>query len=106
MTSSRGFLREGDQFVLDLFPGEPWGGRSPRWLTRVGSGLFLRQEPPRHEVDPDPSQLSLRLVAGRPQGRQGPRQDEGAPSLLPLGARRRRRARLIDLVDDGGEDYG
>ncbi len=78
------FLREGDQFILDLFPGSPWSGRSPRGLTRGRKGLFLRPEPPGHEVDPDPMQLSLWAVPVRPPRGKQPQQAAGASTLLPL----------------------
>ena len=45
---------------FDLFPEEverlPWGGQSPRALTRINSGLFLRREPQKDDrffVDSD-----------------------------------------------------
>ncbi len=71
------------QFELDLFPDEPWGGHSPRALTRARSGLFLRQEPPRHEVETDPLQLMLPLWEKDDEGKRGPGQDGGASLLLP-----------------------
>ena len=82
-----GILRDGDQFELDLFPGVPWGGRSPRGLTRVQISLFLRQEPPPHAVpEVDPRQLELWRDKGKGRGKK--RQElvfaPGAPSLLPL----------------------
>ena len=52
--------RDGDQLRLDLFQGEPWDGRSPRYLTRARNALFLRQKPPPHEVrTTDPLQYDL-----------------------------------------------
>ncbi len=84
MSNSSGILRDGDQFELDLFPGVPWEGRRPRGLTRVGSGLFLRPEPPGHEVEKDPAQLELFTFGVRlPRGKRPP-QAAGAPLLLPL----------------------
>ena len=93
---SGAFLRDGEQFELDLFPGVPWGGRSARALTRGGSGLYSRPEPPGHEVCSDPMQLSLWQAPGRPHGKKRPRQAAGA-SLL--GGRIRRRSRLIDILE-------
>ena len=52
-------LREGDQFELRLFPGEPWEGRSPRSLTRGWKALFLKPEAPSHELRTDELQLDL-----------------------------------------------
>ncbi len=34
----------GDQLLLDLFRGEPWGGRSPRALTRGRLGLIFKAQ--------------------------------------------------------------
>ena len=74
---------DSDQFELDLFPGVPWGGRSPRGLTRVGSGLFLRPEPPSHAVYVDAAQLELWPSPVRPPRGKRPRQAAGASLLLP-----------------------
>ncbi len=87
------FLREGDQYVLDLFPGGPWGGRSPRALTRGRNGLFLRPEPRGHEVMDarDPLQYDL-CRPNVPTRKKGPSVYEGAPLLLLLKRTRRGRA--------------
>jgi len=78
-------LCDSDQYELDLFPGVPWSGRSPRGLTRAGKGLFLRPEPPSHEVDVDPLQLELWSEAVRPRkSKEPPIQRTGASLLLPL----------------------
>ena len=68
----------------DLFPGDlerlPWGGRSPRSLTKGAIALFLRREPQKDErffVDENQGDLF-----GRPE--RGPPQYEGAPLLLPF----------------------
>ena len=45
MKVSGGYLRDGDQLRLNLFPGEPWDGQCPRVLTRRFIPLFLRPEP-------------------------------------------------------------
>ena len=58
----------------------PWGGISPRDLTRSRLALFSRQEPQKDDrffVDPDQYDLFLAAITGR--HRYG-----GAPSLLPL----------------------
>ena len=73
---------------LDLFEGElsalPWRGRSPRSLTRVGLGLFLKRE--RRKDDRffvDANQYDL-----FPEAIEGPRRYAGAPCLLPLKRRK------------------
>jgi len=77
--------RVGDQFELDLFPGVPWDGRSPRGLTRVRISLFLRRKPPGHEVYVDPAQLLLWPGGSKAAKRKkAPRKQWGAPPLLPL----------------------
>jgi len=87
----RGLMRDGDQSVLDLFAGVPWQGYSPRGLTRVRILLSLRREPGGHEVEPDPMQLLLGLVAAAPKAtrKRCPAPEDGAPLLLP--SRRGRR---------------
>ena len=73
------------QLELDLFPGEPWGGRSPRVLTKGYSPLFLRQKPPKAmrlvEVG---DQLELWPVEGPGRNKSPHRLSVGAPSLLEL----------------------
>ena len=90
-----GIILDGDQFVLDLFPREPWGGMSPRGLTRGRILLSSRREPPGREVETDPLQLALWPSPVRPLRSKQPRQAAGASLLLPLKARRSsfRRAR-------------
>ena len=93
MRRTSGFLREGDQFVLDLFPGEPWDGRSPRSLTRVlTGGLFFRPEPPGHEVELDAMQLDFFRGRSKAAKKKRPPQAEGASLLLPLKKGRRSRS--------------
>jgi len=58
----------------------PWGGQSPRGLTRGCKALFLRREPQNDDgffTDTDQYDLFLAAIPGR--SRYG-----GAPSLLPL----------------------
>jgi len=58
----------------------PWGGRSPRDLTRAGIALFLkreRQKDDRFFVDPDQVEFEL-------AGKKGPPRYEGASLLIPL----------------------
>ncbi len=81
-------FRDSDQFELDLFPGAPWGGRSPRGLTWARKALFLRRKPPGHEVDVDPAQLLLWPVAEKATVRKRRRAESFAPPLLPLKGRR------------------
>ena len=66
---------------LDLWEDEvavlPWRGQSPRGLTRVGMGLFLRREPQKGDcflVGPDQIDMFLEAITG-------PRRCGGAPSL-------------------------
>ncbi len=77
MAYSRGQL----QFELDLFPGIPWQGRSPRVLTKGRKSLSLRREPLFHEVNLDSMQLEL---FGSPNGytERGPFRIGRAPSLF------------------------
>ena len=95
---------DGDQFVLELgVVSLPWDGKSPRSLTRVQSSLFLRQEPPGHEVGLDPAQLELWPEAGRPYGSEGPDPKDGAPCIGGSWIRRRSRRRRLLLEE---EDHG
>ncbi len=87
------FLRDGDQLSLDLFPGVPWDGCSPRALTQARTALFLRPEPPRHEVHMDSRQYEMWPVSVRPPRGKRPPQTAGA-SLL-LGTLRSRRERFL-----------
>ncbi len=67
---------------LDLWPLEvarlPWGGRSPRALTKVQMLLFSRREPQKDDrffVDPDQRDLFHAAI-------KGPRRSVGAPLLV------------------------
>ena len=69
---------------LDLWQAEldglPWGGQSPRVLTRSYKSLFLRREPQKDDcffVDPEQLELFPAAITGPPQY-------EGAPSLYLL----------------------
>ena len=75
---------DSDQLELGLFPGEPWGGRSARVLTRGFKWLYLRPEPPRHEVYKDPEQLELWQVEVATLKEGVRRVSPGAPFLLEL----------------------
>jgi len=58
----------------------PWGGRSPRDLTKARISLFLRREPQKDErffVDPDQIDMFRRRQKKSPQY-------GGSPTLLPL----------------------
>ena len=72
-----------DQLSLELLDARvriPWNGASPRDLTRVGLGLFLRREPQKDDrffVDPRQYDLFRAAIPGR-------RRYGGAPTLLPL----------------------
>ncbi len=76
-------LHDSDQLELDLFPGEPWQGRSPRALTRVGVGFIFKPEgvEAREFFDTADQLLFSLLEAPRPNGEKPP-QYEGAPLLL------------------------
>ncbi len=95
------------QLELDLFPGVPWGGRSPRGLTRVKYSLFLRQKPPGHEVYVDPSQLEMWPVSVQATKRKKAPigSADGAPSLLPLKKGRRSRS-FASRFPRGGSSHG
>ncbi len=85
-------FRDGEQLKLDLFKGVPWGGVSPRGLTRVRILLSLRQEPLGREVVADPMQLELWPEAKKAAIQKGWDPTGPAPStLLPLKGRRRSR---------------
>jgi len=58
---------------------EPWGGKSPRSLTRAAMALFSRREPQK-------SMSELKLVVAREfdRSKKGPPRYEGAQLLLPL----------------------
>ena len=74
--------RVSDQLNLPLFEGVPWEGQSPRALTRARKALFLRPEPPRHEVFFDPEQLELWPVHRGHKDRRAPLILRGASLLL------------------------
>ncbi len=92
--------RVGDQFELDLFPGVPWGGRSPRGLTRVKISLFLRQEPPSHGVYPDPAQLDFWRRGSKATKRKRPPPTAGASTLLPLKKGRKSRPFALRIQEE------
>ncbi len=77
--------RDGDQWLLDLVGGTaelriPWGGRSPRALTRVSlSFIFKPQGEKSMSEFVDPEQCDLFA-----QTERGPRFYTGAAPLLPL----------------------
>ncbi len=83
---------------LWLWPDEPWNGQSPRVLTAARNPLFLRQEPPRHEVDPDPLQLEIWPLPVKATLKKKAAPKQGAASLLlPLKAGRKSRSRALRL---------
>ena len=56
--------RDGEQLELDLVDARlriPWGGRSPRSLTRCGKLLILTELPTRGSIEDDPLQLKMFL---------------------------------------------
>ncbi len=67
-----------DQLELDLFKGVPWGGRSPRALTRVALSIIFKPEGVREDsIFFDMRQIDLFK-------KSGPRRFAGASPLLPL----------------------
>ncbi len=86
---------DGDQLRFSLDWGkEPWEGRSPRSLTKVAILLFLRPEPPGHEVFFDPEQYDLWPDDVATQ-KDGAPSVLGAPLLVDLKRSRRGRRLLI-----------
>ncbi len=87
-------LHDGEQLQFGLdWQLEPWEGWSPRALTRASKLLFLRPEPPRHEVYVDPEQLEFWPI-DRAAKREGlPTKGGGAPLLVDVGHGSRNRAR-------------
>ncbi len=84
MRYAGGTPRNGDQLELRLFPGEPWDGRSPRALTRVGVGFILKPGGGESgDVFVDPEQYDLWPPDLRP-GKKAPRIYLGAPLLQDL----------------------
>jgi len=70
------------QLELGLWKDLPWAGKSPRALTRGYSFLFLRPEPPRHEVFFDPEQLELWPIDLATKREEPPGFSRGASLLL------------------------
>ncbi len=83
MEALQDFTRDGDQLELDLFPGEPWNGRSPRGLTRVSEVLFFERERGATRSR-DPLQLEIWPVPPRATRKRRIRPAAGASTLLPL----------------------
>jgi len=77
-------MRDEAQLELDLFPGEPWNGRSPRVLTRVGLGLIFTARADGARVILDPRQLELFPRRRQRKAYRRPAPSRTAPSLLPL----------------------
>ena len=70
-----------DQLNLELFPGVPWDGHSPRALTRVAQILILRRAPPLHEVFFNADQLEFWPLE-RPHRKKSLARISGGASLL------------------------
>ncbi len=69
------------QLELDLFPDEPWGGHSPRALTRARLGLIFKPQGVETRVTfLDPLQV-LMFPRRRQRSKE---QSRTAPTLLPL----------------------
>ena len=72
----------GDQLELDLFPGEPWNGHSPRGLTRVALGVIFEPKVPRAmRLAEDCVQLDFWRGARRATRRRSLRQTAEATPL-------------------------
>ncbi len=80
-----------DQLELDLFPGEPWNGRSPRGLTRAGEVVYFKRERGATR-SMDPLQLEIWPVPPRATRKRRSRPAAGASTLLPLKGGRREAA--------------
>ncbi len=66
------------QLELRLFPGEPWDGKAPRFLTKSSRSLFSRREPQKDDrIRIDPDQMDLFHAALTPL-----EISPGAPLLL------------------------
>ncbi len=93
----KSFPLNSEQLELDLFPGIPWNGRSPRGLTRPHYSVFLRPEPPRHEVKMhDPAQIVLSLAEAATLKKK-PLQRLAAGAPLLIGVKKTRRGRVLEL---------
>ena len=69
------------QLELDLFPGEPWQGHSPRALTRGALGLIFKAQ----AVKSASAVFDVTQLDFFPRRRQRlKRKSRTAPTLLPL----------------------
>ena len=69
------------QLELELFPGEPWGGRSPRALTSARLRFIFKPEAQEHErFFVDPRQVEIWPAGERLVRRTSP----SASTLIPL----------------------
>ncbi len=76
---------DSEQLELDLFPGEPWHGRSPRGLTRARLGLIFKPQGVRPRgFSRDHMQLEIWPVTSKAARRKMPQEAPGASTLLPL----------------------
>ena len=72
------------QLELDLFPGVPWGGRSPRALTSGRLALiFEARAAEERPLFCDRDQLGF-WPAGQKRQRRPSVVSRGAPTLIPL----------------------
>jgi len=83
-----------EQLELALFDGVPWGGRSPRGLTRGSSVFIFQAGAGGHGVvtASDNEQLEL-WPTDQPPGSKmlcSPKESVTAPTMLPLNLRRRK----------------
>ena len=83
MSAPRQRIKDMIQLELDLFAGEPWGGHSPRALTKAALAfIFKPQGAKARALFKDPDQLELWAA----KKKRGPRRvvSPGAPSLIPF----------------------
>jgi len=84
-------LRVGDRFEQSLLQELPWGGRSPRDLTRARKVLYSRQGPPGHEVMREWVDLVIPMPSDGHTKKKAPIEDSIGAPLLYGGTHRRRR---------------
>jgi len=88
MKEAKDLLRVGDLFEQVRLQELPWGGRSPRDLTRARKGLYSRPEPPGHEVIREWVELVIPMPSEGHTERKAP-VDSSAGAPLLCGRTRR-----------------
>ena len=88
MRSEGRVFHGGEQLELDLFPGVPWDGRSPRGLTRGRSGIIFEPGGGGRELNSiDPRQYEMWPSHPRARQKSHRRSAPMAPLLVELGFR-------------------